>query len=556
MRVSARTRAGVVGVAIVALLVAGCAPTSTTTKKQTVDATASDINPHPVADLREGGDLRLPLQSFPPQWNGYHLDGALADVSQVENTALPAVFRFDAAGQRILDTDYVTKAELASQEPETVRYTLNDKAVWSDGTPLSWKDFDAIWKANNGTNPEYQAADTTGYRDIASVTRGVTDRDVVVTFATHFGEWQKLFNTLYPAQWIDTPEKFNTGWLGKVPASAGPFRLSTESFDTVRQTVTVTRDDRWWGTRPVLDTVTFRALEGNADLDAYLNNELDIAPAATTARYNRVKDAPDADIRTSSSSSFSHLTFGSRGVFKDAATRVAVSQAIDRTAIVKTLFDGLPITVDTLGNHLLLATDTGYEDHSGELSFDVAAANAGLDAAGWVRHGNVRERAGKKLEASITFAAGATWAQQTAEILQQQLAAIGLTLKIAVVPAETFFKETVTPGNFDIAAFLWAGTGYVTDALSIYQEGDNTQNYGKISTPHITATLNQAAQALDETERTRLINEADKAIWAEGHSLPLAQSPRLNVVRHGLANLGASPGLAQVDWTIVGWVKE
>lgn len=548
-------KAGVAVIALAGLVLTGCAPKTDTGPKTELTKGTSDINPHPVEDIKDGGDFRLPLQSFPKQWNFYEIDGSIADAAMVESTAMPSVFHFDSNGEEHLNKDYVTRAELVSEDPEIVEYTIRDEAGWSDGTPITWKDFEAVWKANNGTNPAFQAGDTTGYRDVASVTRGATDKDVVVKFGKTFGEWHRLFIRLYPAAWIDTPEKFNTGWIGKIPVSAGPFTLSTDSLNPTAQTVTVARNDNWWGARAKLDTVTFRALDGNADIDAYLNNELDLVPAGATDRYGRVKDAPDTDFRKAASPAYGHLTFGSRGVFKDAATRVAVSRAVDRATIEKTMFGDLPVKVDLLNNHLFLNTDAEYADNAGDVSYDVEAAKKGLDDAGWVQVGDHRERNGEKFEATIVFTAGATMWQQTTEILQKQFEEIGLKLTVNTVPASSFFKDAIEPGNFDLTLFLWSGTGYLADGVSIFQEGKSTQNYGKVSTPEITAKLNEAMNTLDPKKRDALANEADKLIWAQGHSLPFAQSPRVNAVHSGLANIGANAANGDVDWTIVGWLK-
>lgn len=544
--------------AALTLVVSGCAAATTDggDKSNAVDQTKAQVNPHPVADLKDGGDLRLALSQVPTQWNYYHADGSLLDAASIHDPSLPRVFVFDVDGKSALNTDYVTKAEVTSTDPQTVTYTINPKAVWSDGSAITWKDFEAVWKGNSGENPEFQSGDTTGYRDIKTVAAGADDHEVVVTFDQTFGDWQKLFIYLYPASTIDTPEKFNTGWLNTMPLSAGPFLADTASVNKTAQTVTLARNDKWWGAAPKLDTITFRALDSTADVDAYLNNELDVVAAGNTERYGRVKDAPNTDFRVSSSPAFSHITFGSGGVLSDTATRVALSQAIDRSAIVKAMYSGIPYTVDTLDNHLILNTEEGYQANADVVKFDVEAAKKGFEAAGWKLEGDVLVRDGKKLEPRLVIPSGVPVSQQIAEIIQQTLAQVGVAVKIDAVSSDAFFQDNVTPGNFDMTIFSWSGTGYVSDAVSIYQSGDNTQNFGKISTPEITDLLNQANAELDATARTALLNKADTLIWAEGHSLTIAQSPRLVAIRPGLANIGAASGNGKVDWTTVGWLKD
>ena len=53
--------------------------------------------------------------------------------------------------------------------------------------------------------------------------------------------------------------------------------------------------------------------------------------------------------------------------------------------------------------------------------------------------------------------------------------------------------------------------------------------------------------------RTRSPTKSTRMLWQEGFSLPLFQSPGDRAVRSDLANFG-SPGLADVDWTAVGFM--
>ena len=80
-----------------------------------------------------------------------------------------------------------TPAEAAAM---TVTYTLSDAAVWSDGSPMSWEDFECTWQASLNT-PE--SITTTGYNQITSVTAGATDKEVVVNFDPPFAAYKTLF---------------------------------------------------------------------------------------------------------------------------------------------------------------------------------------------------------------------------------------------------------------------------------------------------------------------------------------------------------------------------
>ena len=49
-----------------------------------------------------------------------------------------------------VNTDYFTSVELTSTNPQVVTYTINPKAVWSDGTPITWEDIASQIHATSG----------------------------------------------------------------------------------------------------------------------------------------------------------------------------------------------------------------------------------------------------------------------------------------------------------------------------------------------------------------------------------------------------------------------
>jgi peptide/nickel transport system substrate-binding protein len=93
--------------------------------------TTSDINPRDPSTLRDGGNLRFPLTSFPENFNEMNIDGNTADTGSVVSPTLPGAFITRADGTFKLNTDYFTGAELTGTNPQVVTYTINPKATWN-----------------------------------------------------------------------------------------------------------------------------------------------------------------------------------------------------------------------------------------------------------------------------------------------------------------------------------------------------------------------------------------------------------------------------------------
>ncbi|WP_406136728.1 ABC transporter family substrate-binding protein [Streptomyces sp. NBC_01089] len=547
------------------LAVAGCSSSDgggTAAKKQAAPQVDSEnINAHPLSDLKQGGSLRFAIDQWITQYNVNQVDGQQGDGASIAGAILPDLFDADAKGIGHPNPNFVVSAKVTSTSPQVVTYELNPKAKWSDGKPLSWKDFHAQWTALNGRDKAYEAADTTGYDQISKVEQGSGAHSVKITFGTPYADWQRLFDPLYPAAYIDTPKKFNTGWLQKAPVTGAAFKVG--SYDRTGQTITLVPDPKWWGTKPKLSSLVFRVLDLSAQTDAYLNKEVDETPALLPEDYKRLVKDPDTAIRRGARWDEVHITLnGGRGPLKDVRVRNALQEATDRKGINASFAKDLSFELKPLDNHFFMPNQQGYQDNTSEFDkFDPEKAKKLLDAAGWksAGEGKPRTKDGKKLTLDYVLSAGGNSAStDQAELVQQMYAAVGVRVEIKKVPANDYFTKFVNTGNFDLASFRNVDEAYTSKLYPVFQEpqGKNLfQNFGSIGSPKIDALMKKAGEATDHAQAVKLYNEADVEIWKLGHSIELYQRPEISAVRKGLANYGAF-GLADEDYTKVGWLKK
>jgi peptide/nickel transport system substrate-binding protein len=545
----------IMAVALLAALAAACGAPGTVA---VCPVAAYDIAPTPRAGVRDGGTLRLATTEFPTQWNYWHLGGADLDTARVLGALMPWLFRVDQNGRITADPAYLTRAEITRARPrQVVTYDLDPRAHWSDGTPLSYRDFQALWRACRGRDHAYEITSSTGYERIESVTRGMTDQQVVVTFARPFGEWRGLFDPLYPARTIGTPRAWDRAWLNRIPVTAGPFR--PERIDRTARTLTIVRDPDWWGPRAKLDRVVFRYLARDAMPGAFAGGEIDAFDAgADAAAYARVRGVGGADVRRAAGPDFSQLTFnGAAPALADVNVRRAVALAIDRRAIARASLSGLDWPVRLLNDHVFVNTQEGYQDGAGALGeYDPGRAARLLDQAGWRSDGPVRRRNGEVLSLRYVYPLSAAASRQNGELTQAMLRRVGVRLELRPVPDSDFFDRYLIPGAFDIAPFSWiAGPFPISGLRPIYgrpRDGDPRQNVARIGSPELDAVLDRADGELDPARARHDANEADRMIWAEAHSVTLYQRPEIVPTRRGLVNWGAF-GLSMPVWPDVGF---
>src|SRR5690242_4692750 len=516
----------------------------------------SDINAQDPATLQKGGNLRLALTEFPANFNSQQIDGNTGDVGTIMRPTMPRAFRIGPDGSMTVNTDYFTDVKLTSTNPQVVTYTINPKAVWSDGTPITWEDIAANINATNGKDKAYAIASSAGSDRVASVTKGVDDRQAVMTFAKPYAEWRGMFagNTvLQPKSVMDTPDAFNKGQLNGPGPSAGPFIVS--SVDRTAQRITLTRNPKWWGTPPLLDSITFLVLDDAARIPALQNNTIDATGLASLDELTIARRTPAVSIRRAPGLSWYHFTFnGAPGsILADKALRLAIAKAIDRQTIANVTQRGLADNPVPLNNHVYVAGQEGYQDNSAVVAFDPEKAKQELDALGWKLNGQFREKDGKQLVIrDVLYDSLST--RQFGQIAQNNLAQVGVKLDLDTKGGAGFFSNHINVGDFDIAQFSWVADAFPLSGLPQIYASDGESNFGKIGTPEIDAKIEQTLQELDAAKARELANEVDKLLWAEGFSLPLTQSPGNVAVRSTLANFGAF-GLADADYSKIGFMK-
>ena len=516
----------------------------------------NDINPQDPGNLQQGGNLRLALTEFPSNFNSLHIDGNQADTGAMLRTTMPRAFRVASDGSTTVNTDYFTSVELTGTNPQVVTYTVNPKATWSDGAPITWEDVASQINATSGKDKAFAIASPNGADRVGSVTRGVDDRQAVVTFAKPYAEWKGMFagNTmLLPKSMTANPEVFNKGQLNGPGPSAGPFMVS--ALDRTAQRITVTRNPKWWGTPPLLDSITYLVLDDAARIPALQNNTLDATGVASLDELTIARNTPGISIRRAPSASWYHFTFnGAPGaILADKALRLAIAKGIDRQAIANISQRGLADNPVPLNNHIFVAGQEGYQDNSAVVAFDPEKAKQDLDALGWRLNGQFREKDGRQLVIrDVLYDAQTT--RQVGQIAQNNLAQIGVKLELDAKGGGGFFTNYINTGDFDIAQFTWVGDAFSLCCLNqIYTTGAQS-NFGKISSPEIDAKVEETFDELEPEKARTLANELDKLIWAEGFSLPLFQSAGNVAVRSTLANYGPA-GIGDLDYTQIGFMK-
>ncbi|MFD8753429.1 ABC transporter substrate-binding protein [Kitasatospora sp. NPDC059577] len=277
----------------------------------------------------------------------------------------------------------------------------------------------------------------------------------------------------------------------------------------------------------------------------------------------RAESLPGVTVHRAAAASLTQLTVNAaRGPLTDPAVRRALGRAVDRRRIAEAALAPLGLPGAPLGNHLLAGDQEGYRDNSAAAG--PADAVRLLDGAGWKRPGGrgTRSKGGKELALTLLVPAGSATARRTADALTADLAENGIALKPVTAPAETFVRDHLATGDYDLALFSWpAGPSPASEQRPAYAkprpDADGAlvagTNYGRSGTEEIDRLFDRAGAELDPAARLDLLQEADARIWQLGHSVPLYQRPELVGVRTDVAGAGAF-GFGWPRFQDLGWV--
>lgn len=578
-------------VPLLALVLAGCgggaAAAGTTT---TTATTTARYNPW-VPGV--GGAITVGIDQAPTGCNPNTPSGATWADQLVLGAVLPSAFVVNPSGQSVYDQAVITSAELQSVSPQTVVYTINPKAVWSDGVPLTAADFIYAWQQQRGTTGLDTAATTAGYRDIQSVTSSNKGKTVTVVFKTPYADWQRLFADMLPAHVME-----KAGWDPNctsvdpaVDLSAGPFKI--EKVVPGRQVVLV-RNPKWAGGTVDLSRLTIATATSNGQLATWLRRGQAqvVLPSSYDPQFlASVGSLPDTDSTSDVSYSFLQLLFSTVGpATADERVRMAVAHAIDRQALVDATVGWADTAIVPAASHLYSQAENAYPSPTQQppqlqyqpgssppttsnapttaqpfpVTAELNQTDRLLISAGYFldTNGVWASADGTPLVIRMAVDEGDGWAAVTAPLIQRQLAAAGIDVTLVSEPDLTSAGMAMVDGAADMALLPYQASPYPTQALAWFSPllgppgQGGSQDWSQLDDPTVNQTLTKAAQELNPVTAAPMYAQVDQTLWNEMVALPLFAEPMAEAwsrTTSGVVMNPTGPGLlwSPEDWAVL-----
>ena len=276
------------------------------------------------------------------------------------------------------------------------------------------------------------------------------------------------------------------------------------------------------GGRPFLDRYIYRIIPEQTTLLADLLTEsVDIYIGPRPDQAKRIIDAPNLELSRYSFRNYVLVGWNSRKPqLADARVRRAITMGTDREGIVQAIQQGYGIVANSSVPPFHWAYDA---DVAKAIDYDPAGAKALLEEAGWTdRDGDgVRESAhGLPLSFSVKYNTGNQARQDIAEIMQAQLADIGIAVQPQVVEWATLLQQINTPElrDFDGVVMGWVVEFKLDDMDLFHSERiDQPYAWSGTSNPEIDRLLEALSIVVDRDEAI--------ALWAEYQQVLMEEQP-------------------------------
>ncbi len=307
-----------------------------------------------------------------------------------------------------------------------------------------------------------------------------------------------------------TPEKLNLA-----PVGTGPFVFVAYQKDAV---VRFRANADYWAGKSPLDNLVFAITpDASVRMQKLKAGECHVAPYPAPADIAALKADPKLKVDEQPGLNIAYLAFNTlTPPFDKPEVRRAIEQAINKRAVIDAVFQGFgQVAVNPIP-----PTMWSYNDKVADNAYDPAAARKALDAAGV-------SGLSTKVWAMPVSRPYMPNARRAAELVQADLAAVGIKADIVSMEWGEYLKKATAKDRDGIAMLGWTGDNGDPDnflGTLLSCAGVGSQNHAQWCNQSFEALVQQAKTLTDKAERTRLYEEAQALFKQEAPWVTLAHS--------------------------------
>lgn len=328
-----------------------------------------------------------------------------------------------------------------------------------------------------------------------------------------------------------------SGARGYAPVpGAGPYKVDDFRPD---EGVALSRFDGYYGRAPAIARVTVKFIPDSnvrflelkkGSVNFVLNGvDPDLLPSALKNPNLVMEEAPGGNV--------SYLGFNLRDrILADARVRRAVALAIDRDAIVRTIWNGRADPADSI----LPPGFWAHADGLPSVRHDPAEARRLLDRAGF----RDPDGDGPQPRFALTYKTSQNeLRRRIAAVIQEQLRQVGIAVEVHSYEWGTFFSD-IRKGNFQLYGLTWVGIAdpdiyrYAFHSKQVPPEGANR---GRYDNPEIDRLVLEGRRELSRSKRMEIYRKVQLLLSRDLPVLPLWVNRNILLRDRRLAGFTVTP---------------
>jgi peptide/nickel transport system substrate-binding protein len=334
---------------------------------------------------------------------------------------------------------------------KTITFYLRKGVKWHDGAEFTAAD--CLFTYQKLIDPNVATPYSSSYMDIkkAEVAGKYVFR---VTYNEPFSPALESWAMGIIPRHLLEGRDINTADFNRHPVGTGPYRF--REWLSAQKIVLDANSDYFEG-RPNIDQFIYRIIPDSSTMfQELLFGGVDMM-GLNPLQYLRKSESPRIKENYRKfrypANAFTYMGYNLRSpLFEDIRVRQALSYAIDRRGII----EGILLGIGRPCTGPFSTVSWAYNPNAKSYEYDPERARGMLEKAGWrEKSGGIREKNGKPFRFTIMTNQGNNERIRTAEIIQQNLKAVGVKVDIRVMEWQAFLEQ-IDKRSFDAIILGWS----------------------------------------------------------------------------------------------------
>ena len=480
--------------------------------------------------------LNLSITSSPSRLNPILANDSAS--SEISDWLFSGMFKYDKNGN--ITTDLALSYEFKTDTNLLIH--LRKDVLWHDGEKFSADD--VIFTYEKILDPKVFTSIASNYKEVKELKKIDNYTIEVIYKKPYFKALEIWMVGILPKHILKDEDDLMKSSFNKNPIGTGSYKLN--SFK-VGSDIKLYAFDKYYEGRAKIDEIHYKFLPDPTTSFLFLKQKKIDIGGLTPLQINRQIDSEFLNtykIIEKPSFSYTYLGFNlNNEKFKNKKVREALSMAINRKEIVDILFFGH----GKICNGPFLPGSFAYDENTKPITQDLEKAKKFLKDLGYDEKNpftfEVVTNTGNDIRLNAT------------QIIQYQLAKIGVHMKIRVMEWQAFLNTVVHPRNFEAVVLGWS-LSLMPDAYPLWHS-DSTKigafNFVGYKNKEVDALIEEGSTTVNKEKLSKIYKRLFKIISDDTPYLFLYIPNSISVVNKKIKNI--EPSLIgimhnQKDWII------